>query len=380
MKWVYEKIQGDKFIWGITILFSILSLLLIYKATDGLAQEFKGGNSFYFAGKHFFILIAAFLIIYYVHLIPSNYFAKTGLLLLYITFPLLILTLIAGFSVNSADRWLKIPVINLSFQTSDLAKLALVLYLARTLSKKQDILDNLKEVFVQLFLPVLLVFALVVKSDFSTAALILGISLIIMFFGGVKLSHMAIVLGGGVAFFLVLVLIKPDLFPRLETWMHRIDAFSGGAEADDGNYQSNLAKAAIIDGGITGTWFNEGNYPSPPQAASDFIFSTIVKNFGTFGGLSVVFFYLLFLFRSVKVAIKAPKIFSTLLVVGLSASIVLQAFSNMAVSVGIFPVTGQPLPMISMGGTSIWFTALAIGIILSVSREAFKQSKNTADS
>lgn len=375
MKWVYDKIQGDKFIWGIVFLFSFVSVLLIYHATKELAHEFMDGNNFYFVTKHGFILGSALLLIYYVHMIPPNYFAKTGVLLLYISIPLLLLTLIAGFSVNSADRWLKIPVLNLSFQTSDLAKLALVLYLARTLSKKQEILDSLKEVFIQLFLPVLLVFAMVVKSDFSTAVLILGISLIVMFFGGVKFSHMFTILGIGAGLFILLVVIKPDLFPRLETWMHRIDAFSDGAEADDGNYQSNLAKAAIIDGGVAGGWFNEGKYPSPPQAASDFIFSTIVKNFGTVGGLAVVILYLLFLFRSIKVAIKAPKIFSTLLVVGLSASIVLQAFSNMAVSVGIFPVTGQPLPMISMGGTSIWFTALAIGIILSVSRDAYGTSK-----
>lgn len=370
MKWVYEKIQGDKVIWGITIFLSLISILLIYVATDDLAYSFKDGNSFYFVTKHTIILALSLAIIYYIHLVPPTYFSKIGVFLFYISVPLLLITMIIGFSVNSADRWLKIPVINLSFQTSDLAKIAIILYLSRKLSKSQNILGDIKEVFKQLFIPVLLVFALVVKSDFSTAALILGICLILMFFGGVKITHMLTILGIGAGVFLLLVLIKPDLFPRLGTWQSRLESFWEGSNDTEGNFQSNLAKASIIDGGIKGTLFNDGKYPSPPQAASDFIFSTLIKHFGIIGGFITILLYLLFLYRSILIAIKAQKIFSTLLVVGLSSTIILQAFSNMAVSVGILPVTGQPLPMVSMGGTSIWFTALSIGIILSVSKSS----------
>jgi cell division protein FtsW len=197
-----------------------------------------------------------------------------------------------------------------------------------------------------------------------------------MFFGNVKVSHIGIVLGSIALFFVLVVLIKPDLFPRMDTWMSRLSSFSEVTDSQEGNYQSNLAKAAILDGGMFGTMLNDGKYPAPPQAASDFIFSTLVKNFGMVGGFITLLMYLLFLFRSIKVAVKAKKIFSSLLVIGLAFGISFQAFSNMAVAVGLFPVTGQSLPMVSMGGTSIWFTALSIGIILSVSRDVLnKQEK-----
>lgn len=284
--------------------------------------------------------------------------------------------MVSGVNANQAVRWMRIPIVGLSFQTSDFAKLALTIYLARALSKKQAILDDFKQVFLHIFAPVLLVCALTVKEDFSTTALIFGTSIIIMFFGNVKIGHIGIVLGGIVLFFLLVVLIKPDLFPRMDTWMSRLNSFSDVADNQEGNYQSNLAKAAIIDGGMFGTMLNDGKYPAPPQAASDFIFSTLVKNFGLVGGFITLLMYLLFLFRSIKIAVKSTKIFSSLLVIGLAFGIAFQAFSNMAVAVGLFPVTGQPLPMISMGGTSIWFTALSIGIILSVSREVInKESK-----
>jgi cell division protein FtsW len=376
MKWVYDKIFGDKIIWGITIFLSLISVLLIYVATDDLAYAFKDGNTLYFVTKHAIILALGLLIVYYVHLIPPHLFSKLGVLLLIVSVPLLLLTLFIGFNVNSADRWLIIPGINLSFQPSDLAKIAIVLYLSRLLVKKQEILKDFKSVLLQIFLPVIFVCALIVKSNFSTAALTFGICLCVMYFGGVKLWHILLVLVMGASIFTLAITIKPDAFPRLETWKNRIFAYKKGAEDNEANYQSNLSKAAIIDGGIKGTLFKDGEYPSPPQAASDFIFSTIVKHFGLIGGFTTIVLYLLFLFRSVKIAVRADKVYYTLVVVGLSSAIVLQAFSNMAVAVNIFPVTGQPLPMVSMGGTSIWFTAFAIGIILSISRVSVK-TKNT---
>ena len=376
MQWLYEKIHGDKVIWAITFFLSLISLPLIYVATDELAVSFKGGNTSFFVIKHFIILLIAFVIIYYVHLINHSYLSKISLILLYMTIPLLILTIATGQNINSAERLLRIPVINLSFQTSDFAKLALMLYLARILSRKQDILDDFKLVFLYIFLPVLVICALIVKEDFSTTALIFGTCLIIMYFGNVQLKHIGLVVGGIVLVFLLVALIKPDLFPKMKTWMNRLISFSAEAgENSEGNYQSNLSKASIIDGGLFGTYFSKGTYPSPPQASSDFIFSTLVKNYGFVGGLITMLLYLWFLFRSIKVAVKTQKVFSSLLVIGLAFSIAFQAFSNMAVAVGLFPVTGQPLPMISMGGTSIWFTAIAIGIILSVSRDVI-QRKN----
>jgi len=375
MKWVYDKIQGDKIIWVITMFLALISLPLIYVATDELALSFKGGNTSFFVIKHFFILLISLVLIYYVHLVNHAYFSKLSLYLMYIAVPLLIFTLISGVNANSATRWMRIPIVGLSFQTSDFAKLALTIYLARALSRKQAILYDFKQVMLHIFTPVLIVCALTVKEDFSTTALIFGTCMIIMFFGNVKLSHIGIVLGSIALFFVLVILIKPDLFPRMETWVNRLSSFSDVADNQEGNYQSNLSKAAILDGGMFGTMLNDGKYPAPPQAASDFMFSTLIKNFGMVGGFTTLLMYLLFLFRSIKIAVKSPKIFSSLLVIGLAFSISFQAFSNMAVAVGLFPVTGQALPMISMGGTSIWFTALSIGIILSVSRDVFNRQE-----
>jgi cell division protein FtsW len=196
-----------------------------------------------------------------------------------------------------------------------------------------------------------------------------------MFFGGVKISHFTIILGSLGLLFFIMITVLPEWFPRLETWKHRLFSFSSGSDDAEGNYQKYLSEASIWDGGPFGLWFsNGGRFPQPPQAASDFIFATILRNYGIAGGVFTIGMYLLLLFRSIIIAKRTKKLFSTLLVVGLSSGMVLQAFSNMAVAVGLFPVTGQPLPMVSMGGTSLWFTAISIGIILSVSREVGSNS------
>lgn len=375
MRELYNKIYGDKVIWGVIISLALLSIPVIYVGTEHLTQAFKDGNHFYFVLKHIIILVFAFVITFQVSKINHGYLSKFSLILIVVTVPLLVYTMFSGHSVSSAERWIQIPIIGLSFQTSDLAKLALIIYLARALSKKQHELGDFKIVLKHLFLPVLFVCALVIKSDFSTAFLIMGICLLMMFFGGVKLTHFLVILGTIVLIFLLLITLFPEWFPRLETWKHRFDSFMSGETDTEGNYQKYLAKASIWDGGPIGLWFSSGGkFGQPPQAASDFIFATILRNFGLIGGVFTVLLYLIFLFRSIKIAKSSTKIFSTLLVVGLSAGIVLQAFSNMAVAVGIFPVTGQPLPMVSMGGTSLWFTAVSVGIILSVSRQVSSNS------
>jgi cell division protein FtsW len=375
MRELYNKIYGDKVIWGVIISLGLLSIPIIHAGTAPLIHAFKGGNHFYFVFKHGIILLFAFVIAYQTSKIKHGYLSRISLVLMGITVPLLLYTMFSGYGVSLATRWIKIPIVGLSFQTSDLAKISLIIYLARVLSKKQGYLGDIKEVIKHLFLPVFFMCALVVKSDFSTAALIMGICLIMMFFGGVKISHFTIILGGLVLVFLALITIFPDWFPRLPTWKHRLELFLSGEGDDDGNYQKFLAQASVWDGGPVGLWFsNNGKYGQPPQAASDFIFATILRNYGIAGGIFTIGMYLLLLFRSIIIAKKAKKLFSTLLVVGLSAGIVLQAFSNMAVAVGLFPVTGQPLPMVSMGGTSLWFTAISIGIILSVSREVGSNS------
>ncbi len=368
MQEIYNKIYGDKVIWGVVISLALLSIPIVYVGTEQLAL-LRGGNFFYFVIKHAIILLSAFVIAYQVSKIKHGYLSRFSIILMCITVPLLIYTMLAGHNVDDASRWIKIPVIGLSFQTSDFAKISLIIYLARVLSRKQGELHDFKVVLKYLFIPIIFICALIVKSDFSTAALIMGGCFIMLFFGGVKMTHFGIVLLVLIASFTIILFTVPEVLQRLLTWINRLKAYSDPLHP--GNYQKNLAEASIYDGGALGLWFDifPGKYGQPPQAASDFIYATILRNYGVIGGIFTILMYLIFLFRSIKIARKCNKLFSVLLVIGLSSGLVLQAFSNMAVAVGIFPVTGQPLPMVSMGGTSLWFTAISIGIILSVSRE-----------
>lgn len=381
MRELYNKIYGDKVIWGVIITLGLLSLPIIYVGSEQLTQAFKGGNHFYFVVKHLIILLLAFVIAYQTSKIKHGYLSRISLVLLAVTVPMLLYTMFAGHSVDNAERWIKIPIIGLSFQTSDLAKISLIIYLARALSKIQNELHDFKVIAKHLLLPIVLVCGLIVKSDFSTAALIMGCCFLMMFFGGVKIGHFGIMLAIIVGLFLLVVVLFPDVLVRMETWIHRLTAFSDADNDIEGNYQRNLANASIYDGGAIGLWFNliPGQFGQPPQAASDFIYATILRNYGLLGGIFTIIMYLILLFRSIKIARKSKKLFSTFLVIGLSSSLVLQAFSNMAVAVGLFPVTGQTLPMVSMGGTSMWFTAISIGIILSVSREVGSTSDSKSN-
>jgi cell division protein FtsW len=371
MQGIYNKIYGDKVIWGVIISLALLSIPIVYVGTEQLAL-LRGGNFFYFVIKHAIILGGAFFLAFQVSKLKHGYLSRLSLVFMVFSIPLLLYTMFAGHNVDDASRWIKIPVVGLSFQTSDFAKISLTIYLARVLSRKQSSLNNFKEVVKHLFFPVVVTCALIVKSDFSTAALIMGGCFIMMFFGGVKLTHFGILILGIIGLFTIMVLLFPENLQRLQTWSNRLAAFtSENANAGSGNYQKSLAQASIYDGGAVGLWFDilPGKYGQPPQAASDFIYATILRNYGLLGGIFTILMYLILFFRSIKIARKCKKLFSTLLVIGLSSGLVLQAFSNMAVAVGIFPVTGQPLPMVSLGGTSLWFTAISIGIILSVSRE-----------
>jgi cell division protein FtsW len=289
---------------------------------------------------------------------------------------LLLLTLIIGTNLNDASRWLVVPGLGISFQTSDLAKVALIMYVARILSKKQDQIKDFKSAFVPIILPVIVVCGLILPANFSTAALLFGVCFILMFVGRVNIKYLGSMIGIGVAGILLIILIgkfAPEIFPRFGTWVNRIENFSSGN--NEGNYQANQAKIAIATGGITGK--GPGNSTQRnflPHPYSDFVYAFIIEEYGMFGALGVLFLYMLLLFRTIKIVTRSENTFGGLLALGCGLLLVLQAFINMAVSVGLFPVTGQPLPLVSKGGTSILFTGIAIGIILSVSR-AFEEEK-----
>jgi cell division protein FtsW len=380
IKGIYNRIHGDKAIWLVVLFLGLLSVLAVYSSIVTLAYKHHEGNTLYYLVRHSMFLAIGLFIIYFVHKVKYIYFSRVSQLALYISIPLLLVTLLFGANINEASRWLVIPVINQTFQTSDFAKLALIMYVARMLVIKQNKITDFKEAFLPIVIPVIIICGLIVRSNFSTAAALFISSLMLMFFGKIKIKHLAGLVAVGLICITIVLLIgkvAPSVFPRAQTWINRVENFGNNNDAD-ANYQVEQSKIAIATGGIAGKGPGKSTQRNfLPHPYSDFIYAIIIEEYGIIGGFAVVFLYLILLFRAIKIAISCEKLFGSLLVLGISFSLVFQAMINMAVAVNIIPVTGQPLPMISMGGTSIWFTCIAIGIILSVSVETEKTKVNT---
>ncbi len=370
MQFILNKIKGDKIIWLVVLLLSVVSLLAVYSSTGTLAYKYQGGNTEYYMIKHFIILVFGLFLMYFAHLIKYTYFSRIFQIALWIAIPLLFLTLIIGLDLNDAKRVLPLPF-GLTFQTSDLAKLTLIMYLARMLTKRQEVIKDFRQAFVPIVIPVLIVCFLILPANFSTAAILFTTSLVLMFIGRVSLKHIFSMVGIGVVILLVMFLIAksyPNLLPRVDTWISRVESFSD--KESEENYQVEQAKIAIARGGIVGKMpGNSEQRNFLPHPYSDFIFAIIIEEYGLIGGLFVVFLYMILLFRAVKIVTKVPRNFGAFLTIGVAFSLVFQAMINMGVAVNLLPVTGQTLPLISMGGTSVWFTSISIGIILSVSKE-----------
>ncbi len=371
MSSILKKIKGDRVIWVVVAILSIFSILAVYSSTGTLAYKYQSGNTEYYLIKHFGILVLGLFLMYLAHLIPYKYYARISQLAIYLSVPLLLFTYFFGTNLNEASRWYTLPLINITFQPSDLAKLALIIYVARLLSKKQENIQDLKKGFISIMAPVLGITILILPSNFSTAAMIFTTCLVLMFVGRVRIKYILLLVLVGIVSFALLVVIatnSPELGGRFGTWQKRIESFtSGDSEA---NYQVEQAKIAIASGGILGKM--PGNSVQKnflPHPYSDFIFAIIIEEFGLLGGTLVVLLYLILLLRAIKIVIKSQRNFAAFLTFGVAFSLVFQAMTNMMVAVNLLPVTGQTLPLISMGGTSIWFTSISIGIILSVSRE-----------
>jgi len=377
MHFLLNKIKGDKIIWLVVILLSVFSLLAVYSSTGTLAYKYQGGNTEYYMIKHFIILVFGFLLMYLAHLIKYTYFSRIFQIALYIAVPLLLLTLFFGINLNEARRVLPLPF-GLTFQTSDLAKLTLIMYLARMLTKRQDVIKDFKSAFLPVVIPVLIICLLILPANFSTAAILFTTSLVLMFIGRVSLKHIFAMIALGVVAILLMVMIAkayPDLLPRFDTWISRVENFKNGDSED--NYQVYQAKIAIASGGIIGKMpGNSDQRNFLPHPYSDFIFAIIIEEYGLVGGILIIFLYMILLFRAVKIVTKCPKNFGAFLTIGVAFSLVFQAMINMAVAVNLLPVTGQTLPLISMGGTSLWFTSISIGIILSVSKDIENKQEN----
>lgn len=374
--------KGDSVIWGVIFTLSIFSLLAVYSSTGTLAYKYQEGNTAYYIIKHFVLLAVGLGIIFITHLIPYKYYSRLSQLFLYISIFLLGITLVMGTSLNQASRWLTLPGLGFTIQTSDFAKLALIMYVARVLSLKQKKIDDFNGVFVSLILPVLLICGLILPANFSTAAILAVTSFLLMFIGRVKVKYLAgIAVVGLMAIALLFAgakLTGKNIW-RIGTWENRIESYVNGTGGD--NYQVEQSKIAIATGGVLGK--GPGNSTQRnflPHPYSDFIYAIIIEEYGFMGGAVVLFLYLFLLYRAGVIVRKSRRTFGAFLAIGLTLSLVFQAMINMGVAVHLFPVTGQTLPLVSMGGSSILFTGVAFGVILSVSRSVEKNEEFTTES
>ena len=381
-----SKTKGDRVIWGIVIILTLVSLLVVYSSTGSLAYKYSRSTESYLF-KQFGFIILGVLIIYFAHRVNYTIYSRVASVLFVVSILLLIYTIFFGQTLNAGTRWIKLPVINMTFQTSDLAKLALFMYLSRQLSRKQNVIKDFKKGFLPIIIPVAIICLLIAPSNLSTALLIGGTSILIMFIGRVSTKHILLTIG--IMLIPVVILFSvavstydkkeqrakdiPSVFAvgRVPTWIGRIQTFmySKKEDANEKMYQINQAKIAIAKG----SWFGLGPGNSQarnflPHSYSDFIFAIILEEYGLLGGTFMVFIYLLFLYRCIRLYRKCPFAFGAFLALALSFMLVIQAIANMGVNVNIFPNTGVTLPLVSMGGSSFLFTCLSIGIILSVAR------------
>ena len=373
MKTVFDNIKGDRIIWAIAALLAIFSFLPVYSAASNLAYIGSGSNTFSYFIKHFVHLFLGFSIIYGVHKIPYRYFKGLSMVMIPVVLILLIITMLQGSTIGGANasRWIRVPIVGFTFQPSTLAALVLMVYVARYLSKIKDETISFRESVLPLWLPVFIVLALILPANFSTAALIFSMVILLTFVGGYPLKYLSIIIGSGVVVLALFVLTAkafPDLMPnRVDTWTSRISSFVD-SEVTQEDYQIEKAKIAIATGGLQGLGPGKSIQKNfLPQSSSDFIFAIIIEEYGLIGGIFLLILYLWLLFRIVIVAQKSDSVFGKLLAIGVGIPVIFQALVNMGVAVQLFPVTGQTLPLISSGGTSIWVTCLAMGIVLSVS-------------
>ena len=385
------RTRGDKFIWGIVVLLAMISVMVVYSATGSLAYKMNKGNTEVYLFKQLAFMLVGLVIIYFLHRVNYSIYSRVAWILFLTAIPFLIYTLFFGAKINEGSRWVRLPIINMTVQTSDYARLALFMYISRVLSRKQEVIKNFKEGFLPIIIPVAIVCVLIAPANLSTALLTGATSLLLMFIGRVSFKHilLAILVAAIPVGLLISVAVlthkkdkqdteitKDDTkeerysgMGRVGTWVKRVQDFVY-AKNEDVPYQIQQSKIAIANGGIL-VGLGPGNSRQRnflPHCYSDFIYAIIIEEYGLLGGAFIMFVYLVFLFRGIRIFKRCPYAFGAFLALGLSFTLVIQALANMAVSVNIVPVTGVTLPLVSMGGSSFLFTCMSIGIILSVAR------------
>jgi cell division protein FtsW len=379
-----DKTRGDKVIWAIVIVLSLVSLLVVYSATNSLAYKLYKGNTLVYLFKQIVFITLGILVVYFAHRVNYSIYSRVARILFVFSILLLIYTLLFGERLNEANRWIKLPLINLTIQTSDIAKLALFMYLSRLLSKKQHVIKDFRKGFIPLMIPVVIICGLIAPANLSTALLTGATSMLLLFIGRVSVKHILMAAGAALIPLIFLIIIAGSYYDREEgktkelpavlasgripTWIKRVQDFMY-AKKEETPYQVQQAKIAVAKGGLLG--LGPGNSEQRnflPHPYSDYIYAIIIEEYGLFGAGFIIFIYMVFLYRSIQLFRRCPYAFGAFLALALSFTLVIQAMTNMAVNVGLFPVTGVTLPLVSMGGSSFLFTCFAIGIILSVAR------------
>jgi cell division protein FtsW len=371
MATIFKRIQGDRTLWVIALILALFSLLPVYSASSNIAYTYGSGDTFSMLTKHGIHLVLGLLLMFAVHNMNYKHFGAIAVIMLPVAVILLIYTYFGGINTSNATRWIRVPVLGFTFQTSALASVVLIMYLARNLAKIDPVdLKSFKRSFTKLLLPILLICGFILPSNFSTAALLFAMSMIMLFIGGYALKNLFYLLGSGIValtLFIVLVMSFPNISNRVATWKARIEAFVDPAEAD--NYQVHKAKMAIAQGMVLGKGPGKSVQKNfLPQSNSDFIYAVIVEEFGLIGGFFILAFYIFFFIRVLIIATNAQSNFGMLAAFGAGLVVMVQALINLGVAVNLLPVTGQTLPLISAGGSSIWMTCISIGIVLSVSK------------
>ena len=385
-----QRTRGDKYIWGLVILLSLISILVVYSATGSLAYKMYRGNTSFYLFKQIVFTLIGLLVVFGLHRVNYTVFSRVATILFVLSVPLLIYTLFFGAKINEGSRWIKLPIINLTIQSSDVAKLALFMYLSRVLSKKQEVIKDFKKGFLPVIIPVFIICGLIMPANLSNALLTGATSLLLLFIGRVSFKHILLTIGVAMIPIIIIISVaiathnanegkidseKPVIaeslksWGRFGTWVNRVQDFMY-AKDNEVPYQVQQAKIAIANGGIF-VGLGPGNSQQRnflPQAYNDFIYAVIIEEYGLLGGAFIIFIYLVFLFRCIRIFRKCPYAFGAFLALGLSFTLIIQAVANMAVNVAIVPVTGVTLPLLSMGGSSFIFTCCSIGLILSVAR------------
>ncbi len=376
MKNFINNLKGDKVIWVITLLLIMFSLLSVYSFVPILVKV-EGGTPFKYLAKHALYIGISVAAMLYILRFPSVFFNKISPALLILSAGLLLYTLLFGQKVNDAGRWISIPIVSLTFQSSDVAKLALILYLARILDKKQTVLKSWKDGFLPILIPVIIICGLIVKDNFSTAGILFMVSVILMFIGNVPIGKLMALFAGIISIATITVMIHkalPDmnLLPRYETWENRLlNRYSDDAVNDEhyiiNNAQAKNAELGIYNGGIFGQGPGDGKVKEfIPQAYADFYYASFVEEFGFVGAIFLVLFYFIFFLRMIRIAIKADKMHEKITVTGIAILMMTQVLVNMFVCTGVLPVTGQNMPLLAMGGSAMIMTCISIGIVQSI--------------